>query len=109
MCKKHQGPIGSGSGKDESDHSPAQAGLSSGHHPHTAECCCPLPDNFHGAWVIVLFVHPHDKHGCIRRGCTDDHTEGTCLDVGLGKEHRRHEVLPVPHPPTSPGHVSPTY
>lgn len=73
--------------------------LSSRHHPHTSECCCSLPDNFHGARVVVLFIHPHDKHGGIRRRCTDDHTLGTCFEVGLGKEHRCHEVLQVSHLP----------
>lgn len=34
-----------------------------GYHPQDGTC--PLPDNFHGARVIVLFIHPHDKHRCI--------------------------------------------
>lgn len=55
---------------------------------HTSESCCPLYDSLHGAEVIVLFVHPHDKHGCFWRGCTDDRTQGTCLEAGLGKVHK---------------------
>ena len=67
---------------------PPPPGLSFRHTLQNIAAHTSLPDDFHGAGVIFLFVHPHDKHGCIWRGRTDDHTLGTCLDVGLEKRQR---------------------
>ena len=53
-----------------------------------------------------LHFHFHyDKYECVQRGreCPSDHTWGTCLDVGLGKEPCFFQCYTALTPDTYPG------
>lgn len=87
MQKTTGGSVGVGVGRVSGILSPPQGGFVL--HVHTS--------GLFGAHYLTifrcqgysLFVHPHDKYGCVQRGreCPSDHTQGTCLSVEkLGKE-----------------------